>query len=45
MFGCERPAAVLRLAPEPLDELVVVRVPLVQDLDRDAAAELWSSAR
>ena len=27
----------LRLAPEPLDELRVVRVPLVQQLERDAA--------
>ena len=31
---------VLRLAAEALDELLVVRVPVVQDLDRDAAAEL-----
>ena len=31
---------VLRLAPEPLDELLVVRVAVVEDLDRDAAAEL-----
>ena len=31
---------VLRLAPEPLDELRVARVPVVEDLDRDAAAEL-----
>ena len=31
---------VLRLAAEPLDELLVVRVAVVEDLDRDAAAEL-----
>ncbi len=31
---------VLRLAPEALDELLVVRVPVVEDLDRDAPAEL-----
>ena len=31
---------VLRLAAEALDELVVVRVAVVEDLDRDAAAEL-----
>jgi hypothetical protein len=31
---------VRRLAPEPLDELDVVRVALVEDLDRDLAAEL-----
>ena len=31
---------VCRLAPEALDELVVVRVPRVQDLDRDPASEL-----
>ena len=30
---------VLRLAAEPLDELVVAGVPVVQDLDRDAAPE------
>jgi GAF domain-containing protein len=30
----------LRLAPEALDEEVVVRVAVVEDLDRDAAAEL-----
>ena len=29
-----------RLAPEALDELVVVRVPLVEDLDGDPATEL-----
>jgi hypothetical protein len=34
------PGRVRRLAPEPLDELLVARVALVQDLDRDAAAEL-----
>src|SRR5439155_21589927 len=31
---------VLRLAAEALDELLVVRVPVVQDLDRDPPAEL-----
>ena len=31
---------VLRLAAEALDELLVVRVAVVEDLDRDAAAEL-----
>src|SRR5207344_620295 len=31
---------VLRLAPEALDELVVVPVAAVEDLDRDAAPEL-----
>ena len=31
---------VLRLAPEALDELLVARVPVVEDLDRDAPAEL-----
>ena len=31
---------VRRLAAEALDELLVVRVPVVEDLDRDAAAEL-----
>ena len=31
---------VLRLAAEALDELVVARVPVVEDLDRDAAPEL-----
>ena len=31
---------VLRLAPEPLDELGVVRVAVVEDLDRDPPAEL-----
>ncbi len=31
---------VLRLAAEPFDELLVARVPVVQDLDRDPAAEL-----
>ena len=31
---------VLRLAAEALDELVVARVPVVEDLDRDAATEL-----
>ena len=34
------PGCVLRLAPEALDELLVVRVAVVEDLDRDAAAEL-----
>src|SRR5262249_23064863 len=33
-------SGVLRLATEPLDELLVAGVPVVQDLDRDAAAEL-----
>ena len=40
MFGCESAGGVLRLAAEALDELVVVRVAVVEDLDRDAAAEL-----
>ena len=40
MFWCERPGGVRRLAPEALDELLVVRVALVQDLDRDTASEL-----
>ena len=31
---------VLGLAAEALDELLVVRVAVVEDLDRDAAAEL-----
>ena len=31
---------ILRLAPESLDELLVVRVAVVQDLDRDSAAKL-----
>ena len=31
---------VRRLAPEPLHELLVVRVPRVQHLDRDPAPEL-----
>jgi hypothetical protein len=31
---------VRRLAPEALDELLVVRVPVVEDLDRDPPAEL-----
>ena len=31
---------VLRLAAEALDELLVVRVAVVEDLDRDPAAEL-----
>ena len=35
-----QPGGVGRLAPEPLDELVVVRVALVEDLHRDAATEL-----
>jgi hypothetical protein len=30
---------VLRLPPEALDELVVTCVPVVEDLDRDAAPE------
>ena len=34
------PGGRLRLAPEALDEEVVLRVALVQDLDGDAAAEL-----
>ena len=34
------PRGVLRLAAEPLDELLVARVPVVEDLDRDAPAEL-----
>ena len=34
------PGRVLRLAAEALDELLVVRVPVVQDLDRDPAAQL-----
>ena len=33
------PGGVLRLAAEALDELLVVRVPLVEDLDRDAPPE------
>ena len=32
--------SVFRLAAEALDELVVVRVAVVEDLDRDAATEL-----
>ena len=31
---------ILRLTAEALDELIVVRVPVVQDLDRDPPAEL-----
>ena len=34
------PGGVRRLAAEALDELLVVRVPLVEDLHRDVAAEL-----
>ena len=34
------PRSVLRLAPEALDERVVGGVPVVEDLDRDAPAEL-----
>src|SRR4029079_2428738 len=34
------PGGVLRLAAEALDELVVGRVPVVEDLDRDPAPEL-----
>ena len=34
------PRGMRRLAPEALDELLVVRVPRVQHLDRDSAAEL-----
>ena len=34
------PGGVLRLAAEALDELLVAGVPVVEDLDRDAAAEL-----
>ena len=30
---------VLRLAAETLDELIVARVPVVEDLDRDAPAQ------
>ena len=40
MFGCDRPGRVLGLAAEALDELLVAGVAVVQDLDRDAAAEL-----
>ena len=36
----ERLAAWVAFAAEALDELIVVRVPLVQDLHRDLAAEL-----
>ena len=39
MFGCERLGGVLRLAAEALDELVVARMAVVQDLDRDPTAE------
>jgi hypothetical protein len=34
------PGGVRRLAAEALDELLVVRVPAVQHLDRDPAAQL-----
>ena len=34
------PGGVLRLAAEALDELLVARVPVVEDLDRDAPSEL-----
>ena len=39
MFGCESFAADARLAAEALDVVVVARVVLVQDLDRDVALE------
>src|SRR5262245_4043045 len=35
-----QPGRALRLPAEALDELLVLRVPLVEHLDRDAAAEL-----
>ena len=38
--GVRQPGGVGRLAAEALDELLVVRVALVEDLHRDAAAEL-----
>src|ERR671923_4636 len=38
--GVREASRVLRLAPEALDERVVARVPVVEDLDRDAPAEL-----
>ena len=34
------PGGVLRLAAEALDELLVAGVPVVEDFDRDSAAEL-----
>ena len=40
MFGWRQAGGVLRLAAEALDERVVGRVAVVEDLDRDAAAEL-----
>src|ERR1041385_6112741 len=38
--GMRQRRRVLRLAPEALDKLLVVRVAVVEDLDRHAAAEL-----
>ena len=40
MFGWDRPGSGFRLAAEALDEQVVVRVTLVEDLDGDPAPEL-----
>src|SRR6267378_4897283 len=37
--GMRETCRVLRLAAETLDELIVARVPVVEDLDRDAPAE------
>ena len=40
MFGCESAGGARRLAAEALDELLVLGEAVVQQLDRDLAAEL-----